>query len=172
MLTVKTCASWIYVQPENWCLMKFYSACTRLLHEAVSNWKLVICRLVYTLKTYVLWLEEKSNNMHLLYLPLFIFTCWLLHVSAVACHHQGAYWILLSYLKIQTEGWTFVFSNFSLVFLHWMVDFACWGTNSLMFIPCISYVLEEKTNNMHWLYLPLFIYLFLFFIYFCIIFFF
>jgi hypothetical protein len=50
-------------------------------------------------------LEEKTNNMHWLYLPLFVSTCWLLHVSAVACHHQGAYWILLSYLKIQTEGW-------------------------------------------------------------------
>jgi hypothetical protein len=36
-------------------------------------------------------LEEKTNDMHLLYLPLFISTCWLLHVSAVACHHQGAY---------------------------------------------------------------------------------
>jgi hypothetical protein len=50
-------------------------------------------------------LEEKTNNMHLLYLPLFIATCWLLHVSAVACHHQVDYWILLIYLKIQTEGW-------------------------------------------------------------------
>jgi hypothetical protein len=48
-------------------------------------------------------IEEKTNNMHWLYLTLFIFTCWLLHVSAEACHHQGAYWILLSYLKTQTE---------------------------------------------------------------------
>jgi hypothetical protein len=48
---------------------------------------------------------KKTNNMHLLYLPLFISTCWLLHVSAVACHHQGSYWILLSYLKNTTEGW-------------------------------------------------------------------
>jgi hypothetical protein len=49
-------------------------------------------------------LEEKTNNMHLLYLPLFISTCWLLHVSAVACHHQGAYWILLSYVKYKLRG--------------------------------------------------------------------
>jgi hypothetical protein len=41
--------------------------------------------------------------MHLLHLLLFISTCWLLHVSAVACHHQGAYWILLSYLKNTTS---------------------------------------------------------------------
>jgi hypothetical protein len=51
-------------------------------------------------------IRRKTNNMHLLYLPLyFISTCWLLYVSAVACHHQGAYWILLSYLKNTTEGW-------------------------------------------------------------------
>jgi hypothetical protein len=44
--------------------------------------------------------------MHRLYHSfIFIFTCWLLHVSAVACRHQGADWILLSYLKIQTVGW-------------------------------------------------------------------
>jgi hypothetical protein len=30
---------------------------------------------------------------------------WLLHVSAVACHHQGASWILLSYLKYKSNGW-------------------------------------------------------------------
>jgi hypothetical protein len=42
--------------------------------------------------------------MHWLY-HSFIFTCWLLHVSAVTCHHQGAYWILLSYSKMQTEVW-------------------------------------------------------------------
>jgi hypothetical protein len=57
------------------------------------------------LKIVVDVLEEKTNNMHLLYLPLFISTCWLSHVSAAACHHQGAYWILLSYLKNTTEGW-------------------------------------------------------------------
>jgi hypothetical protein len=34
----------------------------------------------------------------------FIFTCWLLHVSAVACHHQGANWILLSYVKYKRRG--------------------------------------------------------------------
>jgi hypothetical protein len=42
--------------------------------------------------------------MHWLYLPLFIATCWLLHVSAVVCHHQGAYWIHLSYLKNTNWG--------------------------------------------------------------------
>jgi hypothetical protein len=31
---------------------------------------------------------------------------WLLHVSAVACHHQGASEILLSYLKIRLNGWS------------------------------------------------------------------
>jgi hypothetical protein len=35
-------------------------------------------------------IRRKTKYMHLLYLPLFISTCWLLHVSAVACHHQGA----------------------------------------------------------------------------------
>jgi hypothetical protein len=30
---------------------------------------------------------------------------WLLHVSAVACHHQGASSILLSYVKYNANGW-------------------------------------------------------------------
>jgi hypothetical protein len=56
-------------------------------------------------------LEEK-NQQYALIVPrfyFFIFTCWLLHVSAVVCHHQGADWILLSYLKIQTEGWHIIY---------------------------------------------------------------
>jgi hypothetical protein len=30
---------------------------------------------------------------------------WLLHVSAVGCHHQGASWISLSYLKYKSNRW-------------------------------------------------------------------
>jgi hypothetical protein len=30
---------------------------------------------------------------------------WLLHVSAVVCHHQGASWICLSYLKYRSKRW-------------------------------------------------------------------
>jgi hypothetical protein len=30
---------------------------------------------------------------------------WLLHVSAVACHYQGASYILLSYMKYISNGW-------------------------------------------------------------------
>jgi hypothetical protein len=33
-------------------------------------------------------LEE--NQQYALIVPLLYSTCWLLHVSAVACHHQGA----------------------------------------------------------------------------------
>jgi hypothetical protein len=44
---------------------------------------------------------RRKNQQYALIVPSFIsiFTCWLIHVSAVACHHQGADWILLSYLK-------------------------------------------------------------------------
>jgi hypothetical protein len=31
------------------------------------------------------------DQQYALIVPLLYFTCWLLHVSAVACHHQGAY---------------------------------------------------------------------------------
>src|SRR5215510_11959591 len=36
---------------------------------------------------------------------LFCSIYWLLHVSAVACHHQGASYIFLSYLKYKSNGW-------------------------------------------------------------------
>jgi hypothetical protein len=42
----------------------------------------------------------------------------------------------------------FVFSNFNLVFLYWMVDFAYCGDGNLMFVPCI-YGLCIKTNSVH-----------------------
>jgi hypothetical protein len=32
----------------------------------------------------------RRNQQYALIVPLFYSTCWLLHVSAVACHHQGA----------------------------------------------------------------------------------
>jgi hypothetical protein len=36
---------------------------------------------------------------------------WLLHVSAVACHHQGASWIRLSYLKYRSKRWYIICSQ-------------------------------------------------------------
>jgi hypothetical protein len=41
----------------------------------------------------------------------------------------------------------FIFSKFSLEFLYWMVEFACWDSNSLMFVPCIARV---SINNKHY----------------------
>jgi 5-formyltetrahydrofolate cyclo-ligase len=46
----------------------------------------------------------RRNQQYALIVPLLYSTCWLLHVSAVACHHQGAYWILLSYVKYKRRG--------------------------------------------------------------------
>jgi hypothetical protein len=46
------------------------------------------------------------NNQHYALIcttPLFIY--WLLHVSAVVCHHQGASWICPSYLKYGLNRW-------------------------------------------------------------------
>jgi hypothetical protein len=40
------------------------------------------------------------NNQHYAPIVPFLYSIyWLLHVSAVVCHHQGASWIHLSYLK-------------------------------------------------------------------------
>jgi hypothetical protein len=39
------------------------------------------------------------------FVPLLHSIFWLLHVSAVACHHQGASWIRLGYLKYRSNRW-------------------------------------------------------------------
>jgi hypothetical protein len=39
------------------------------------------------------------------FVPLLYSIYWLLHVSAVVCHHQGASEILLGYLKYKSNGW-------------------------------------------------------------------
>jgi hypothetical protein len=36
--------------------------------------------------------------------PLLYPIYWLLHVSAVVCHHQGASWVCLSYLKYEGKS--------------------------------------------------------------------
>jgi hypothetical protein len=46
----------------------------------------------------------RRNQQYALIVPLLYSTCWLLHVSAAACHHQGTYWILLSYVKYKRRG--------------------------------------------------------------------
>jgi hypothetical protein len=46
----------------------------------------------------------EKNQQYALIVPPLYSTCWLLHVSAVVCHHQGAYWILLSYVKYKRRG--------------------------------------------------------------------
>jgi hypothetical protein len=48
--------------------------------------------------TGILNVVEITNIKHW-FLPLLYSIYWLLHVSAVVCHHQGASWIRLSYLK-------------------------------------------------------------------------
>jgi hypothetical protein len=40
-----------------------------------------------------------------LIVPFLYSMYWLLHVSAAACHHQGAYYIHLTYLKFKSNGW-------------------------------------------------------------------
>jgi hypothetical protein len=47
----------------------------------------------------------KRDQHYALIVPLLYSTYWLLHVSAVFCHHQRAYGILLSYLKYKSVGW-------------------------------------------------------------------
>jgi hypothetical protein len=37
---------------------------------------------------------------------------WLLHVSAVVCHHQGASWIRLSYLKYKSNRWYIIMCGY------------------------------------------------------------
>jgi hypothetical protein len=45
------------------------------------------------------------NNQHMHWIiPLLYSIYRLLHVSAVVCHHQGASWIRLSYLKCRSAG--------------------------------------------------------------------
>jgi hypothetical protein len=46
----------------------------------------------------------RRDQQYALIVSLLYSTYWLLHVSAVACHHQGAYQILLSYLKYKSDG--------------------------------------------------------------------
>jgi hypothetical protein len=46
-----------------------------------------------------------ENYQHyVLIVPLLYSMYWLLHVSAVACHHQGASLIDLSYFKYDCNG--------------------------------------------------------------------
>jgi hypothetical protein len=46
-----------------------------------------------------------NDQQYALIVPLLYSTYWLLHVSEVACHHQKASYILLSYLKYKSNGW-------------------------------------------------------------------
>jgi hypothetical protein len=48
-------------------------------------------------------LLEITNNMRW-FVQLLYSMYWFLHVSAVACHHQGASQILLSYVKYKPNG--------------------------------------------------------------------
>jgi hypothetical protein len=47
----------------------------------------------------------KRDQQYALIVPLLYSTYRLLHVLVVACHHQGAYEILLSYVKYKLDGW-------------------------------------------------------------------
>jgi hypothetical protein len=51
----------------------------------------------------------RRNQKYPLIVPLLYSTCWVLHVSTVACHHQGAYWILLSYVKYKRRGGIYIY---------------------------------------------------------------
>jgi hypothetical protein len=39
------------------------------------------------------------------FLPLLYSVYWLVHISAVVCHYQGASWIRLSYFKYGSNRW-------------------------------------------------------------------
>jgi hypothetical protein len=54
---------------------------------------------------FVPYIIRRSTNYdhYTLILPLLHFIYWLLHVSAVACHHMGASQILLRYLKYKSN---------------------------------------------------------------------
>jgi hypothetical protein len=47
----------------------------------------------------------RRDQHYALIVPLLYSTYWLLHVSAVVCHHQGASYVLLSYLKCKSNWW-------------------------------------------------------------------
>jgi hypothetical protein len=49
------------------------------------------------------FIAEITNNMHW-FVPLLYSIYWLLHVSAVACHHQGAFWIWVTWNTNQMGG--------------------------------------------------------------------
>jgi 5-hydroxyisourate hydrolase-like protein (transthyretin family) len=76
---------------------------SELLYFTANNIQLVITTLQY-LTSHKFYIVEITNNMHW-FVPLLCSIYWLLHVSTVACHHQGAFWIFLSYLKCKSNGW-------------------------------------------------------------------
>jgi hypothetical protein len=55
-------------------------------------------------------LAETTNTIHWS-VPLIYSIYRLLHVSAVVCHHQGASWIHLSYLKCRSNVWYIIQYN-------------------------------------------------------------
>jgi hypothetical protein len=62
----------------------------------------------FNVRTVHINVVEMTNNKQALALPFLYFIYWLLHVSTVACRHQGASWILPSYFKCKSNGWCII----------------------------------------------------------------
>jgi hypothetical protein len=76
------------------------------MYFVIIHRMLVLCVLTFWLFLKWDWtvieLVEKTNTMHR-FAPLLYFICWLLHVSAVACHLQGASGSVWVTWNIQTD---------------------------------------------------------------------
>jgi hypothetical protein len=77
--------------------------------------------------------RTRRNQQYALIVPLLYSTCWLLHVSAVACHPQGAYWILLSYVKYKRR----------VVYLKYITDTESVCVTYIESIDSICFILHD-----------------------------
>jgi hypothetical protein len=85
------------------------------------------CKTTNSFQIYlVLVVVEITNTMHW-FVPLLYSLYWLLHISAVACHHQGASWIRLSYLKYWSNRWYVIYSIYIYIYMkEWYKPVQCW----------------------------------------------
>jgi hypothetical protein len=88
---------------------------------------------------------QETNNMHR-FLPLLYCTYWLLHVLAEACHHQGAYYILLSYLKYKLDGWYIMCGYVACVLDCCITHRPC--NHTLYDIPTIQFVFQRTQEDL------------------------
>jgi hypothetical protein len=77
----------------------------RIRIPQISNFQVYMTAILMFYVQTVNYQTIRNDQHHALIGQLLCSTYWLLHVSAVACHHQRAYLILLSYLKYKSDVW-------------------------------------------------------------------